>query len=134
MKTISAITEVHSPFLLGVSKWFPDWWGGSQCSKPPYEERRGGNSFPIKVRGSEAHRIKSLSAIIQSICAVTFPFWLPVQQAETHLFGRDSSHAGWGAIILSSQLAMTGCRSLEIVLDMLGSIFMSCHHECIISL
>lgn len=50
-----------------------------------------------------------------------------------HLFGRDFSHAGQGTIILSSQLDMTGSRSLEIVLDVVGSIFMSSHQEYVIS-
>lgn len=56
-----------------------------------------------------------------------------VQWAETYLFGRDSCSAGWGAIMLPSQLDVTGSRSLQIVLYMMGGIFMSWHQEFVIS-
>ena len=50
-----------------------------------------------------------------------------------HLFGEDSSSAGWGAIVLSSQLDMTGSRNPESVLSMMGNIFMSKRQECVTS-
>lgn len=50
-----------------------------------------------------------------------------------HLLGRDSSYAGWGTIMLSSQLDMTGSRNSEMVLDMMGNLFLPEHQECVIS-